>query len=113
MVFSTIGAPNQFGNNDIFTKNGRFLLRPFLLLFKLSISSPHDAVFCRFSAFVPGSAREIFDERIEQKIFHAEIVVDNAAVARETKAYRKIPQIVDFCDENGTDRMYDKIPFFT
>ena len=26
-----------------------------------------------------------FNERIEQKIFHAEIVVDNAAVARETK----------------------------
>jgi hypothetical protein len=56
-----------------------------------------------------GSVSDNFDERIEQKIFHAEIVVDNAAVARETKAYRKIPQIVDFCDENGTDRMQEQI----
>jgi DNA-binding transcriptional regulator YbjK len=56
-----------------------------------------------------GSVSDNFDERIEQKIFHAEIVVNNAAVARETKAYRKIPQIVDFCDENGTDRMQEQI----
>ncbi|MDR0603092.1 MAG: YWFCY domain-containing protein [Bacteroidales bacterium] len=56
-----------------------------------------------------GSVSDNFDERIEQKIFHAEIVVDNAAVARETKAYKKIPQIVDFCDENGTDRMQEQI----
>ncbi|MDR0725021.1 MAG: hypothetical protein LBF59_03300 [Prevotellaceae bacterium] len=56
-----------------------------------------------------GSVSDNFDERIEQKIFHAEIVVDNAAVARETKAYRKIPQIVDFCDENDTDRMQEQI----
>jgi ABC-type uncharacterized transport system auxiliary subunit len=33
-----------------------------------------------------------FDERIEQKIFHAEIVVDNEKVAAETKAYQKIPK---------------------
>jgi hypothetical protein len=56
-----------------------------------------------------GSVSDNFDERIEQKIFHAEIVVDNADVASETKAYRKIPQIVDFCDENGTDRMPEQI----
>jgi uncharacterized protein with ATP-grasp and redox domains len=56
-----------------------------------------------------GSVSDNFDERIEQKIFHAEIVVDNVAVARETKAYKKIPQIVDFCDENGTDRMQEQI----
>jgi hypothetical protein len=56
-----------------------------------------------------GSVSDNFDERIEQKIFHAEIVVDNAKIAAETKAYRKIPQIVDFCDENGTDRMQEQI----
>jgi DNA-binding transcriptional regulator YbjK len=56
-----------------------------------------------------GSVSDNFDERIEQKIFHAEIMVDNAAVARETKAYRKIPEIVDFRDENGTDRMQEQI----
>jgi hypothetical protein len=56
-----------------------------------------------------GSVSDNFDERIEQKIFHAEIVVDNAAVARETKAYRQIPEIVDFRDEDGIDRMQEQI----
>jgi hypothetical protein len=56
-----------------------------------------------------GSVSDNFDERIEQKIFHAEIVVDNAAVARETKAYKKIPEIVDFRDENGNDNMFSEI----
>ena len=42
-----------------------------------------------------------FDERIEQKIFHAEIVVDNEKVRRETARYVKIPQIIDFTDKDG------------
>ena len=44
-----------------------------------------------------------FDERIEQKIFHCEIVVDNEIVKAETARYKKIQQITDFTDENGTD----------
>ena len=52
-----------------------------------------------------GSVSDNFDERIEQKIFHAEIVVDNEKVAAETKAYQKIPEILSFVDENGTDNM--------
>jgi hypothetical protein len=56
-----------------------------------------------------GAVSDNFDERIEQKIFHAEIVVDNAAVARETKAYKKIPDILDFRDENGNDIMQTEI----
>jgi hypothetical protein len=52
-----------------------------------------------------GAISDNFDERIEQKIFHAEIVVDNAAVAAETKAYRQIPDILDFRDEAGNDTM--------
>jgi hypothetical protein len=52
-----------------------------------------------------GSVSDNFDERIEQKIFHAEIVVDNEKVAAETKAYQKIPQILSFKDENGVDNM--------
>lgn len=36
-----------------------------------------------------GAVSDNFDERIEQKIFHAEIVVDNERVAAETKAYKK------------------------
>jgi hypothetical protein len=35
--------------------------------------------------------------------------VDNAAVARETKAYKKIPDITDFRDENGNDNMLSEI----
>ena len=52
-----------------------------------------------------GAVSDNFDERIEQKIFHAEIVVDNAAVAAETKAYEPIPDIVDFTDADGNDVM--------
>ena len=56
-----------------------------------------------------GSVSDNFDERIEQKIFHAEIVVDNEKVAAETKAYKSIPVITDFTDENGNDCMRDMI----
>lgn len=50
-----------------------------------------------------------FDERIDQKIFHAEIVVDNEKVAAETKVYQKIPEILSFVDEHGEDKMKQKI----
>ena len=56
-----------------------------------------------------GSVSDNFDERIEQKIFHAEIMVDNEKVAAETKAYKSIPVITDFTDENGNDCMRDMI----
>lgn len=56
-----------------------------------------------------GSVSDNFDERIEQKIFHAEIVVDNEKVAAETKVYQKIPQILSFVDENGVDNMKQEI----
>lgn len=52
-----------------------------------------------------GAVADNFDERIEQKIFHAEIVVDNDKVASETKAYKKMPQILSFTDEDGNDNM--------
>ena len=56
-----------------------------------------------------GSVSDNFDERIEQKIFHAEIVVDNEKVAAETKAYKPIPVITDFTNENGKDCMREMI----
>ncbi|MDR2680112.1 MAG: TraM recognition domain-containing protein, partial [Tannerella sp.] len=56
-----------------------------------------------------GSVSDNFDERIKQKIFHAEIVVDNAKVAAETKAYKKIPVIADFTDDAGNDLMQQVI----
>ncbi|MFW0739735.1 conjugal transfer protein MobC [Flavobacterium sp. T12S277] len=55
--------------------------------------------------FFVGSVSDNFDERIEQKIFHAEIVVDNEKVASETKGYQKIPEILSFIDENGKNNM--------
>jgi hypothetical protein len=58
-----------------------------------------------------GAVSDNFDERIEQKIFHAEIVVDNAAVAREAKAYKSIPVLADFTDENGNDTMQEEIEY--
>lgn len=56
-----------------------------------------------------GSVSDNFDERIEQKIFHAEIVVDNDKVASETEAYQKIPEILSFVDERGEDKMKQDI----
>ena len=56
-----------------------------------------------------GSVADNFSERIEQKIFHCEIVVDSEKVRQEEKAYRPIPVITDFRDENGNDRMKEMI----
>lgn len=56
-----------------------------------------------------GSVSDNFTERIEQKIFHAEIVVDAEKVKREEKAYQPIPVITDFTDEAGNDRMKEQI----
>jgi hypothetical protein len=56
-----------------------------------------------------GAVSDNFDERIDQKIFHAEIVVDNAAVSQETRNYKKIPEIVNFIDENDNDTMQAEI----
>lgn len=46
-----------------------------------------------------GAVSDNFDERIEQKIFNAEIVVDNKRVAEETAEYKPIPLITDFKDD--------------
>ena len=56
-----------------------------------------------------GAVSDNFDERIDQKIFHAEIVVDVAKVSAETKAYKPIPMIADFTNENGSDSLRETI----
>jgi len=56
-----------------------------------------------------GAVSDNFDERIEQKIFHAEIVVDNDKVKREMAGYKPIPVIVDFTDVNGQDTLEQEI----
>ena len=63
-----------------------------------------------------GSVSDNFGEKIDQKIFHAEIIVDHAKVNAEKKAYKKIPVINTFKDSEGNDiilqqiqRNYDQI----
>ena len=56
-----------------------------------------------------GAVADNFDEKIEQKIFHAEIVVDHVKISAEEKAYRKIPIINDFKDRNGDDIMMQQL----
>ena len=56
-----------------------------------------------------GAVSDNFDERIDQKIFHAEIVVDSAKVFAEMKAYQPIPTIADFINEDGCDNLKETI----
>ena len=56
-----------------------------------------------------GAVSDNFDERIDQKIFHAEIVVDNTKVSAEMKAYQPIPVIADFINEDGFDNLKETI----
>ncbi len=56
-----------------------------------------------------GAVSDNFGEKIEQKIFHAEIVVDHKKVSAEEKAYKRIPVINEFKDKNGNDIMMQQI----
>ena len=56
-----------------------------------------------------GAVSDNFGEKIDQKIFHAEIIVDHAKVSAEEKAYRKIPVINEFKDKDGNDIMMQQI----
>ena len=56
-----------------------------------------------------GAVFDNFDERIDQKIFHAEIVVDSVKVSAEMKAYQPIPVIVEFKNEDGSDNLKETI----
>ena len=56
-----------------------------------------------------GSVSDNFNERIEQKIFHAEIVVDTDKVKQEESHYQPIPIINNFKDADGNDCMKQAI----
>lgn len=56
-----------------------------------------------------GSVADNFGEEIDQKIFHSRIIVDSAKVNAEAKAYKKIPIVNEFKDENGNDIMQEQI----
>ena len=55
-----------------------------------------------------GAVSDNFDQRIDQKIFHAEIVVDNNKVKAETEAYKPIPVINDFIDKATGECVMEK-----
>ena len=52
-----------------------------------------------------GAVSDNFDERIDQKIFHAEIVVDSAKISAEMKVYKPIPAIANFKNEDDSDNL--------
>lgn len=56
-----------------------------------------------------GSVADNFSEKIEQKVFHAEIIVDNEAVKQEESGYKPIPVIIDFTDSQGNDHMEETV----
>lgn len=56
-----------------------------------------------------GAVADNFGEKIEQKIFHAQIVVDTEKVDQETKNYNPIPQIRNFLSASGEDIMDSEI----
>ena len=56
-----------------------------------------------------GAVSDNFDERIEQKIFHAEIVVDSAKISAEMRDYQPIPVIADIQNEDGSDNLKETI----
>ena len=56
-----------------------------------------------------GSVADNFGEKIEQKIFHCEIVVDAKKIAEEEKTYRKIPVITDFRDAEARQIVADEL----
>lgn len=67
--------------------------------------------------FFVGAVSDNLTERIDQKIFHAEIVVDSKKVDAEMKAYEPIPILTDFKDPTTDKRQmkadiqanYDKV----
>ena len=56
-----------------------------------------------------GAVSDNFWRKIDQKIFHAETIVDDAKVGAEEKAYRKIPVINELKDKDGNDIMMQQI----
>ena len=56
-----------------------------------------------------GAVSDNFDERIDQKIFHAEIVVESDKVSADMKTYKPIPNITDFTDKESCDMLKETI----
>lgn len=56
-----------------------------------------------------GAVSDNFGERIEQKIFHAEIVVDSKKVKAEEEDYKTLPIVNTFLNDEGKDCMDEVI----
>ena len=56
-----------------------------------------------------GAVSDNFGERIEQKIFHAEIVVDSKKVKAEEEEYKTLPIVNTFLNDEGKDCMDEVI----
>ena len=80
-----------------------------------SISTLHDSLIpaSKISNLTQGmfvgAVSDNFYELIDQKIFHAEIVVDSTQVSAEMKAYQLIPIIAEFTNEDGSDNLAETI----
>lgn len=70
---------------------------------------PSSKISSLTQGFFVGAVSDNFEERIEQKIFHCEIVVDRDEVIDEAKGFQKIPEILSFVDVVGEDRMKEEI----
>ena len=56
-----------------------------------------------------GAVADNFGEEIEQKVFHAKINVDVKTISAETQAYKPIPVIKNFIDEDGVDHAEEEL----
>ncbi|MDM1391390.1 YWFCY domain-containing protein [Myroides marinus] len=52
-----------------------------------------------------GSVSDDFTQKIEQKFFHAQILVDSEKVKQEELNYKKIPTLTSFTDYKGNDHL--------
>ena len=68
-----------------------------------------DCIRYRKATTKPQGVKGAFIRMLTQKIFHCEIVVDAEKVKREESAYKKIPVITDFTDEDGNDHMKETV----
>ncbi len=85
-----------------------FFFNFFLLDFEYSWSTILYIATLTQGMFI-GAVSDNFDERIEQKKFHCEIVVGNDKVSKEMKAYQKILQITSFLDAHGNNTLDETI----
>jgi hypothetical protein len=56
-----------------------------------------------------GAVTDNLGEKVEQKIFHAEILVDIKRVKADEKRYVKLPIITSFMDNTGVDRLDEMV----